>query len=232
MGTEATTLGLGAALLLGLGFGAGPCNIACLPFLGPVLLATGEGARRGWRILLPFSLGRLCGYGTIGLAAGMGGQLAADALGGSPAHWLLGGATLIAAVGLWVRLRRRTVACAVTRPETAYVSGPESAHGSRSLLPGGLFLMGAAMALNPCAPLGAVALAAAAGGSAAGGLSLGLSFGIGAAAVPALILGLGVAHLGGEIKAQLMRWRGAVEGISVAMLILVGVTTALGWMTP
>ena len=58
----AATLTFGAALLLGLGFGAGPCNIACLPFLGPVFVASGGGVRRAWRVLLPFSLGRLTGY--------------------------------------------------------------------------------------------------------------------------------------------------------------------------
>ena len=33
------SLGFGAAFLMGLAFGAGPCNIACLPYLGPVFLS-------------------------------------------------------------------------------------------------------------------------------------------------------------------------------------------------
>ena len=40
---EPVSLSFGAALLLGLSFGAGPCNIACLPYLGPVFLSRGGG---------------------------------------------------------------------------------------------------------------------------------------------------------------------------------------------
>lgn len=39
---DISTLGFGAAFLMGLVFGAGPCTITCLPYLGPVFLA-GEG---------------------------------------------------------------------------------------------------------------------------------------------------------------------------------------------
>ncbi len=230
MGGE--TIGLGAAALLGLGFGAGPCNIACMPFLGPVLLATGDGVRRGWRVLLPFSLGRLGGYALIGLAAGLGGHLAGGWLEGPAVRWLLGGATVLAALGLWQRLRQRGGTCANKTPGEVRVTLTDKNNTNRALLPGGLFLMGAGMALNPCAPLGTVTLAAAATASVAGGLSLGLAFGLGAVVIPALVFGLGIAHLGAEIKSQLARWRGAVEGTGVLMLALMGVTTAMGWMAP
>ena len=88
------------------------------------------------------------------------------------------------------------------------------------------------MALNPCAPLGTVTLAAAATANTADGLSLGLAFGLGAVLLPALIFGLGVAHLGNEIKIQLARWRVTVENTGITLLALMGVTTAMGWMTP
>jgi sulfite exporter TauE/SafE len=63
---EPVVLSFGAALLLGLGYGAGPCNIACLPYLGPVFAATEGGIRGAWRTLLPFSLGRITGYALLG----------------------------------------------------------------------------------------------------------------------------------------------------------------------
>ncbi len=69
------SLSFGAALLLGLSFGSGPCNIACLPYLGPVFVATGNGVRQAWRTLLPFSLGRMTGYALLGGAAGWAGLL-------------------------------------------------------------------------------------------------------------------------------------------------------------
>jgi len=225
-------LGLGAAALLGLGFGAGPCNIACLPLLGPVLLASGRGLRHGWRVLLPFSLGRLSGYALLGLAAGLGGALLSDHLEGPAPRWLLGGAAMLAALGLWLHLRRRRPACSTAGPGAPRVVPPGSPPGERAMLPGALFLMGAGMAINPCAPLTTVTLAAAATGSGPGGLGLGLAFGLGAVVIPALVFGLGVAHLGAEIKQQLQQWSGAVEHTGVALLALMGLGTAMGWITP
>ena len=73
MPLDPVSLSFGAALLLGLSFGSGPCNIACLPYLGPVFLTNSEGVRGSWRTLLPFSLGRLTGYALLGTVAGAAG---------------------------------------------------------------------------------------------------------------------------------------------------------------
>jgi cytochrome c biogenesis protein CcdA len=231
MDGESVALGFGAVLLLGLGFGAGPCNIACLPYLGPVLLASRSGARDGWRVLLPFSLGRLTGYACVGLVAGMAGHLATGWLESPAVRWILGGATVLVALALWLRLRRRTAAtvCAEVPQSAIHVQPPGQ---SKPLLPGALFLMGAGMAFNPCAPLSTVMLAAAASASAASGLWLGIGFGLGAVLVPALVLGLGVAHLGHEMMAHLPDWRPAIERLSVVLLVAMGLSTAMGWMLP
>jgi cytochrome c biogenesis protein CcdA len=227
MGGESVALGFGTAALLGLAFGAGPCNIACLPYLGPVLLAGRSGVLNGWRVLLPFSLGRLSGYALLGLAAGLAGDLATQRLEHPALRWVLGSATVLVALALWLRRRRGRDACG--RNGALRVSPPGR---ELALLPGSLFLMGAAMALNPCAPLGSVMLAAAATASAAAGFSLGLGFGLGAVVVPALVFGLGIAHLGEELKRNLAGWRPGIERASVVLLALMGVGTALGWTTP
>lgn len=227
MGGETVVLGFGAAVLLGLAFGAGPCNIACLPYLGPVLLANRTGARNGWRVLLPFSLGRLSGYALLGLAAGLAGDLSAQRLEHPAVRWVLGGATVLVALVLWLRRRRGGAACRSGGAVRVQPPGHE-----RTLLPGGLFLMGAAMALNPCAPLGTVMLAAAASASAAAGISLGLGFGLGAVVVPALVFGLGIAQLGEELKHNLAGWRPGIEQASLVLLALMGMGTAMGWTTP
>ena len=85
---EILVLSFGAAMLLGLGFGAGPCNITCLPYLGPVLLADGG----AWRVVLPFSLGRLSGYAMLGAVAGSLGEIIIAQLENGPVGLLLGGA--------------------------------------------------------------------------------------------------------------------------------------------
>ncbi|MEN8168214.1 MAG: sulfite exporter TauE/SafE family protein, partial [Pseudomonadota bacterium] len=105
-------------------------------------------------------------------------------------------------------------------------------HQSPPLLPGGLFLMGMGMALNPCAPLTTVILASATTASIYAGLSLGVGFGLGAVAIPTLIFAFGVAHFGSKIREHLGEWRLALENTSIGLLILLGTGTALGWIVP
>ena len=228
---EAVTLSFAAALLLGLGFGAGPCNIACLPYLAPVFLTGGSGVNNSWRVILPFSLGRVSGYSLLGLLAGwLGGDLASR-LDLAPTRWLLGGATLLVALALWRRHKRSPV-CAGNDPvRVALPSDVGRNNSGRTLLPSGLFFMGAGLALNPCLPLGTVLVAAAASGSGSAGLSLGIGFGIGAALIPALVFGVGMAHFGTEVRSHLAQWRPRLEQAGIAMLIIMGIGTAAGWVT-
>ncbi|GAB6043391.1 urease accessory protein UreH domain-containing protein [Endothiovibrio diazotrophicus] len=216
-------LTLAGALLLGLSFGAGPCNVSCLPFLGPVFLARGGGVRTAAGVVLPFSAGRLSGYSLLGLVAGWLGENIAPWVASGALRLVAGGAAVAVGLLLWHRAGRG--ACG------AGAAGERPLLPVRRALPGGLFLMGLGMALNPCAPLGIVLVAAATTASAAAGLTLGAGFGIGAVVVPALLFGYGVAHLGGQLKRQLAHWRRPLERASAALLILLGVATAFGWVS-
>lgn len=232
MPLEPVDLGFGAVLLLGLGYGSGPCNIACLPYLGPVFVATGNGIRHAWRILLPFSLGRITGYTLLGGGAGWAGLLVQDWIAAPWVRWVLGGATLLVALSLLQR-RRVTSICTKARPHrpttvTFAVSPPSAAPA----LPGSLFLMGMGMALNPCAPLTMVILAAATAASASAGALLGIGFGLGAVAVPTLIFAFGIAHFGRQLQEHLARWRRPLENTSIALLFLMATGTALGVIVP
>jgi sulfite exporter TauE/SafE len=227
---DPVSLSVGAALLLGLGFGAGPCNVACLPFLGPVFMAGSGGVRSSWRVLLPFSLGRLSGYALLGTAAGSAGVIVTDWIAHPWVHWLLGGATIVVAFSILWR-RRRPVGCAGERVSirTEVEIAPPSI-GRKSTLPGGLFFMGAGMALNPCAPLTTVVLAAATTASLQAGAALGIAFGFGAVLLPTLIFALGVAHFGEQVRIHLAQWRKPLENASVGLLLLLGTATAMGWI--
>ena len=220
------TLTLAGALLLGLSFGAGPCNISCLPFLGPVFVARGGGARASWGVVIPFSAGRLAGYSTLGLVAGLLGENIAPAVESGGLHSVLGVATVVVGLVLWRRAGRTN--CSTSHGGGG--GGEQPLLPARRALPGGLFMMGLGMALNPCAPLGIVLVAAAATASAVAGLTLGAGFGIGAVVVPALLFGYGVAHIGGELKRQLSQWRRPLERASAALLVVLGVATAAGWV--
>ena len=232
---EPVSLSFGAALLLGLSFGSGPCNIACLPYLGPVFTSNDQGIRGAWRTLLPFSLGRVSGYTLLAGAAGWAGLWVEDLVAGPWVRWLLGGATILVALSiLW---RRRSAGCTTNCRTTQQVSldnGPSTStmQISDKSLPGGLYLMGLGMAFNPCAPLTTLILAAATSASILTGASLGAGFALGAVLLPTLIFAFGVAHFGQQIRHHLNHHRTALEYTSVGLLILIGCATAMGWITP
>lgn len=231
---EPVVLSFSAALLLGLGYGAGPCNLACLPYLGPVFAATDGGIRGAWRTLVPFSLGRITGYSLLGGLAGGLGLWVQDWLAAPWVRWVLGGATVLVALSLLVR--RRTgcnSACSAETPSQPMNSVAIPAPSSqRPMLPGSLYLMGLGMALNPCAPLTAVVLASATSASIITGISLGTGFAIGAVFIPTWVFAIGVAHFGEQIRHHLSQHRSALENTSVALLLFTGTATAMGWITP
>lgn len=224
-------VGLPMAFALGLVFGMGPCLLSCLPYLGPVFLGLGDGGmRQSWRVLLPLSLGRLCAYGALGAVSGWFGLQVADQMHAPSVQLSLGCA--LSMVG-WVLWRRAGLgACAVPRPAVQPIRWMPRATPQptpASLLPGGLFLMGLGMTLNPCAPLGVVLFSAAASASVLDGMGLGLGFGLGAITVPSVIYGVGVAYMAARLRQQLGRWLPWLERASAALLLLTGLKLLLVW---
>jgi sulfite exporter TauE/SafE len=232
---EPVSLSFGAAMLLGLSFGAGPCNIACLPYLGPVFTTSDNGIGGAWRTLLPFSLGRISGYTLLAGAAGWAGLWVEDLVAGPWVRWLLGGATILVALSILWRRRRSGCqsTCSTTQVVTLENRQPqEKTYKGHSSLPGSLYLMGLGMAFNPCAPLTTIILAAATSASLLAGASLGVGFALGAVALPTLIFAFGVAHFGYQIRLHLAHHRTALENTSIGLLVMIGCATALGWITP
>ena len=227
------TITFGAALITGFTFGAGPCNISCLPYLGPVFLFQEGGIRQSWRVVMPFTLGRLLGYTLLGLAAGLIGSTVSNWLDASLAGWMLGIVTVI----LGIHLLRKPMQChqhakaaheqpinLVRRDELH--TEPSTCSTSPNPVP--LFFMGASMTLNPCVPLTAILAAASATGSALNGASLGLAFGLGAVFLPMIIFGVLFAHLGQEIRRELGKLTRYGQTASAGLLIALGVATLLG----
>jgi thiol:disulfide interchange protein DsbD len=66
-------------------------------------------------------------------------------------------------------------------------------------------------------------------GTATGGLLLGMSFGLGAIVIPAIIYGIGLAYLGTRLREQLNSWRPVIERISALLLIAVGISNLARW---
>ncbi len=228
----ASPLGMPMAFTLGFTFGMGPCLLACLPWLGTVYLNSDGGLRRSWRVILPVSLGRLTAYTGFALGSAWFGQAVSQAASAGHAGerlgwevgWVLGAAALLVGLALLSHLKKPTADCSSL--VMAGASRPLRFHARpgtpRTLMPGGLFLMGLAMALTPCAPLGVVLVAAAAVADPLPGAGLGLSFGLGAVLVPGLVYGLGAAWFGQQLRLQLGPWRERIQFLSALLLILTG----------
>ncbi|MFA7095272.1 MAG: sulfite exporter TauE/SafE family protein [Gammaproteobacteria bacterium] len=233
-----TLVSVPMAAVLGLVFGMGACTLACLPYLGPVFLASDGGIRRSWRILLPFSLGRLGGYAAFATAAGaLGDYLDGQIADAAHVRALVGVAAILIGLGLWQR-RTDTPACHASaapwqgrndeQPLRRVVSASAALPGrGRPLLPGGLLLLGAGMTLTPCAPLATVLFSAAVSASPWHGLLLGLGFGLGAILVPSLVYGVGAAWIGARLREQLQHHRVTATRLSAALLVLTGVGNLL-----
>jgi len=216
-----TLYSLTTVFVLGLVFGMGPCTITCMPFLGPVFLAKTGGLNQSWKIIVPFSLGRLSSYTTLGIFSALAGASLQNIINSVMVSWLLGGATI--AVGLLILWR------------SYYRKNSCGSHGKRAtlqdnpLLPSGLFFMGVGMAATPCLPLSTVMLTAATTGSGISGLLLGISFGVGAVIVPALAFGIGMAYFGQRLRHIMHDWRTHLERGSAILLIVIGANSILGF---
>lgn len=209
-----TLYNLPAVFIIGLVFGLGPCTITCLPFLDPVFLAKQGGLKHSWKIILPFSLGRLASYSSLGVFSGWLGASMQNLINTQWVAWLLGGMT-VAVGGLIFYRSYKKQSCASHRRFLQ----------DHPLLPSGLFFMGVGMAATPCLPLSTVLLTAASTSSAWMGLSLGLSFGVGAVIIPALAFGIGMAYFGQRIRTILYRWRTTLERASALLLCVIGFNT-------
>ncbi len=228
---EPLSLSFSAALLMGLAFGAGPCNITCLPYLGPVFLRETHGSKgASWQTIVPFSLGRLSSYSLLGAVAGGFGYAATTWIENGPAAQILGAATII----IGILMLRRSAGGKVCQGH-ARTAGSEAIiqfepGRQRPLFSLSLFGMGAGMALNPCVPLATVLTVSAAMATPEDGLLLGLAFGLGAVAIPTLLFGFAVAHFGSQIRYHLSQWGGRLEQVAGGMLVLLGGLTVMGFV--
>jgi len=220
-------VGAPMAAALGFAYGLGPCLISCAPFLGPVFIACDGGIRKSWKIILPLSLGRMIAYSSFGMIAGMLAHYVKDAIATDTIRIVIGCAALM--MGLALLLRKSGNSCSYKKEQSAPLQRKERSENSELLMPAGLFLMGISMALTPCAPLGVVLFSAAMTGSATGGLFLGMSFGLGAIVIPAIVYGVGLAYLGTRLRDQLNSWRPMIERISALLLVAVGISNLARW---
>ena len=233
-----------SAFFIGLSFGSGPCNLTCLPYLGPVLLGPSSERALG-TVVIPFMSGRLTGYILIGISAALLGAFIENYL----KHPAL--PIVVGCITLWLAFRmlfkHEKMNCTINQTPTfatANTSVTSTARyhaGSsdmRSLIatdrpklvqkhPTQLFLLGASLAANPCIPLMTLLAAAAQNGDPLFGGLLALAFGMGAVLIPSLLVQFGVALVGQELRHHLNHWKTTLTRIGGLLLIAVAISTMI-----
>ncbi len=190
--------------LLGVSMGLTACTVTCLPFMGTWMLGRGGGGRETWLDTGVFVLGRVTAYSLLGGLAGALGVWLTHALDSGIGNAFIGVASLGA--GIWLLLpSRRNGSCGA----------------ARSGMPP--FFLGFSLSLTPCAPLASLLAVCALSGGTLSGMGYGLSFGLGAALTPLLVilplLGLFGRNLreGRRWLGQWMRWGAALVLVAIGL---------------
>lgn len=214
-----------SAFFIGLSFGTGPCNLSCLPYLGPVLL--GPASQRAFRsVILPFMSGRLSGYLVLGICAAAIGQVLQTFLKHPGIPFGVSLITLWLALKMWRQAPH-------TRCNTSKESDMNDANIIATDAPPAksqgiahLYFLGFSLALTPCVPLLGLLTVAAQSADIIWGGAVALCFGLGAIVVPSLLVRYGVALLGKELRNQLSQWQSGLTRTGALMLVLVAINTA------
>jgi thiol:disulfide interchange protein DsbD len=173
--------------LLGLALGLTACTVTCLPFMATWTLGRGGSLRESVRDTLLFLSGRWSAYTALGAIAGASGAWLLATLSSGIGNFLIGLASLAAAV--WLALSR-----------DAGGAGSCALRGRG----GGAspFLLGVSLTLIPCLPLATLLASCAAAGSALQGGVYGAVFGLGALVSPMLVLIPACGGLGRVLREQ------------------------------
>lgn len=199
--------------LLGVSMGLTACTVTCLPFMGTWVLGRGGNHRAALYDTGVFLLGRVAAYSLLGGLAGALGAWLTQALSSGIGNAFIGAASI--AAGVWLLLpSRRTAPCGAARRGA---STPP-------------FLLGFSLSLTPCAPLASLLALCAVSGGTLSGIGYGLSFGIGAAFTPLLVIVPLLGLFGQSLRSERqwlgvwLRWGAALVlvAIGVRRLLAVG----------
>jgi len=199
-------VGLMSIWVLGLSVGLTACTATCLPFMGALVIGSGQSTDGAFRQTGAFALGKILAYSLLGGAAGFLGEVLLDVVEGDLGHWLIGGVS-IAAGGLLLYSRQVTNGCRTSR----------LLNGSPP------FALGFVLSFVPCAPLAALLAAAALGGDPLHGLTMGAMFGLGAALTPLFIVIPLLGRMGREMTQEnprlmtWVRWTGALILVALGL---------------
>lgn len=204
--------------IIGLSYGATACMFSCMPFLAPLLISNSTNYSSSFKIVLPFSLGRIITYTMIALVASSSSVLIKSILDDNALfQTLLGSFTIVMAIGLLYT---------TFNDQTACKSSIDHSSKPKGML--GIFTIGALVSLNPCVPVLTLITLSANTTSASTALAFGLLFGLGAVLIPFIFYTLIVGTVFKGLIEQFKTYTKYIQLFAALLLLFVGVMVLAG----
>lgn len=204
--------------IIGLSYGATACMFSCMPFLAPLLLSNSRNLKEAVKIVLPFSLGRIFTYTIIAMVALSSSVLIKSILNDNTIFQIiLGFFTILMGLFLLFRVIKKEKSSCSTQTNTTQPKGVV-----------GLFIIGAMVSLNPCAPILTLITLSANSSTLTNAILFGVSFGVGAVLVPFMFYTFFVSNIIRGLLEQFRNYVKFVEYFAAFLLIGVGVLVMFG----
>jgi cytochrome c-type biogenesis protein len=199
-------------LAMGFFYGLTLCNLSCIPLIGPYIIGTQRGFRRGFDATAVFVITRVATYTLLGGLSGLIGNVALKSFDSGVLFAVAG--SLVLLISAVVIFKPKSAACSKNNGQ---VQGPVQ----RSWVH--MVALGISTSLVPCLPLTAVLFYAATTQSFFTGCLLALMFGIGTSASPLYYIGGAAGWFSDRIRNEIPRYTSMLRTISGVILALFGV---------
>lgn len=208
--------------IIGLSYGATACMFSCMPFLAPLLLSNSKNFKESFRIVFPFSLGRIFTYMIIAIVASSSSVFIKSILNDNEIFQVILGlfTIFIGLVVLFGALKNKS------NCKSGFHTDASKSKGIFSL-----FIIGALVSLNPCAPILTLIALSSTTAIVSSAAFYGVSFGLGAVLVPFIFYTFFVGNIFRGIVEQFKSYTKHIQVFASFLLIFVGVMVISGKIT-
>ena len=203
--------------IMGLGYGATACMFSCMPFLTPLLIGNSNSTKQSLGVILPFSLGRIFSYTLLAAFAFYSSFWIKNILDNvAVANSLLGVVTVGMGCFVFYKTFQKDSTC---RAKKGFIKDKNGF---------GFFMIGALMAINPCAPLLSLVGIAINSKMLVDAVFNGLFFGMGAVLFSVVLYGLFFSKLVVGVMRELRAYRRWIERAMALFLVVLGIQVIMG----
>jgi cytochrome c biogenesis protein CcdA len=201
--------------IIGLAYGTTACMFSCMPFLSPILVNNSHNTKQALGVILPFSVGRIVSYIVIAILAYLSSNFVKEILNDNQIFTIsLGILTIIMGFVLFYRSVKQNNSC---KQNSSLIKNSKLTKAS-------FFLIGAMIAINPCAPIMALLTISANSSSIVNAIGLGVFFGLGAVCFSIVFYAFIVSRVIKGLMFQFSVYKVWVERFAALLLVIVGIS--------